>query len=125
MHWPYHDAVAFFAGGACFSILISAFNQHLATPQSKRDVPCLQVDLRSDYERKEDGDTAIMRSASSLRTVSRGSLMAVSLLEGVHAMLTLYRQTQPMFENILCQIAVSFERVMDMTACKSKDLRSL
>lgn len=40
-------------------------------------MPCLQVDLRSDYERREDGDTAIMRSASSLRTVSKGNLMPV------------------------------------------------
>ena len=41
-------------------------------------VSYLQVDLRSDYERREDGDTNIMRSASSLRTVSAGQMTPVS-----------------------------------------------
>ncbi|KAK9851903.1 hypothetical protein WJX84_007064 [Apatococcus fuscideae] len=36
------------------------------------------VDLRSDYERREDGDTNIMRSASSLRTVSAGQMTPVA-----------------------------------------------
>ena len=50
---------------------------HTASRRHSGDMLRMQVDLRSDYERKSDGDTAIMRSASSLRTVSKGNLMPV------------------------------------------------